>query len=197
MKYIKFVIAVIVIIAVVIFLKDKFKNSAKSSENPPKKVIEEQQKSDIDRGWAVTKGPENHIEFSTKDMDVNITKKKAPISTDVNYLIEHVKDCGPKDRPGNYFKNLLSSFSKTTTRMVYFIQDRHSTSSYEVSVIANAPGYKDLFSFKDDFFSCEKGRIKPLLQSDAWLVFGKSCVDGDARCQDIAQVVEDSVKIRQ
>lgn len=201
MKIVKFIISVAIIVAVVVFLTNKFKSLAQTGEvpveSPTPEAAEGQQKSDIDRGLAITKGPEHHIEFSTKDLDVNITKKKVAFAPDVEYLIKRVGDCGPDGRPKDYFNNLLASFSKTPTRMVYFIQDRHSTSSYEVSVIANAPGYKDLYSFKDDFFACEKGRIRPLLQSEAWLVFGKSCVEGDARCQDIAEVVEASIKIRQ
>jgi hypothetical protein len=146
-----------------------------------------------DKGIAITK--DDPISFETKNLSVTVTKKTGSPSKDGQYLLDHAAKCGPPDRPGTYFHDMVTILDKLP-KTTYTISN--GSGSYAVVFIPNLVGYKDLISAQADFFSCQgdTGHLTAVAESDAWLVFVQPCTDSDTDCKAIAAVVNPTIKIK-
>jgi hypothetical protein len=135
------------------------------------------------------------IAFSTKNLDVVVTKHVGSPAKDGDYLLANAKKCGPKYRPASYFPEVVATLKKLP-KTTYTI--RKGDGAYLVTFIPNLIGYKDLDSVQADFFSCpdDRGKLKAVAETEAWLVFTQSCADSDTDCREIAEVVNPTIKIK-
>lgn len=150
----------------------------------------------IDEGLALTTDSDEPITFSTGSLPVEITKKEASPRDDLRYVVDNAERCGSTaPRPKTYFTDLARTFAPTT-KLVYTITDTTSAGTLTITALPNGAGYKDLHSFQEDFFDCDREALQPVQLTSAWLVFVSQCAPEDQRCLEFAQKVVPTIKIK-
>ena len=154
-----------------------------------------------DEGARFTSDPAEPVTFSTDSLPVTIKQSAASPVSDGQYLLNNVERCGPHDRPGNYYHDLVQSLDKLP-KTVYTISEQNTGTTqpahFVVSLIPNLLGYKNLDAVQADFFMCpgDSGHLKAVQSSDKWLVFVQPCAADDMACKNIEQVVDQSIQLK-
>lgn len=129
--------------------------------------------------------------FSTGQLSVKIVQHAISPVKDADYLFTNYSACGPKYRPKSYFPEVVATMKKLP-------ETAYTIGTFQIVLIPNLLGYKNLPALQEDFFACPEavGQLVPADMNDHWLVFTRSCATTDAVCKKISEVVTSSIHIK-
>lgn len=135
------------------------------------------------------------VEFSTEGLDVSLTKQEITPAEFTDYLVQYAGECGP-ERPEGYYNELATVFMGIRGMRYTLTERKEPMLQHSVAVIPNSMQYKDMESFRNDFFSCGAGGEFPFALNDRWLVFVSSCGGVDERCAQFEEKVRPTIRLR-
>ncbi len=162
------------------------KASMRTNGNSGAKLI---QANDI--GAAFSKDAAQPFQFSTGSLTGTISQHAISPSRDAEYILDHYKACGPKYRPASYFPDMASTMKKLP-------ETAYTLGTYQIILMPNLLGYKNLPAVQEDFFFCPgaTGTLVPAAMNDNWLVFSRSCDTSDDACTKAAAIINPTIQLK-
>jgi len=145
--------------------------------------------------------------FSDEKGNFKISKGAFEVLTVYNAedLFSANEACGT-NKTQEYFRRILLNFSEIDEGVDYFFHYEHDSQKptyWQIRIMPNRLGYRDLGKFKEDFDVCSAGaNAYPLAVSEKYLMFASSCGsgfdDGSGRpvgCDEIRKVLEPTIEL--